>query len=179
MKLITLIIPIAIALAINPAAAQFSVELRGGATIGNHLPAAAGLETIPGPSLAAAAEYMASSFVSAYAAFSRSSFGCEGGFCTADKATVTTTGYGAGIRVHAARFPWVRAGGIMYDASVEMDGETGTVDSAFGYELATGFTVPVTRALRILPGLFFRTQPGDERTTLVGAEIGLQVSFGR
>lgn len=179
MKLSLLIVTAAFALLATPAAAQFAIEARGGAAVGNHVPAAAGLESIPGPSYAVQAEYQGWRNASIYVAVSRSSFGCEEGFCTDNTATVTTMGYGAGVRIHPARLPWVRAGAIMYDASVDAENGSEAVDASPGYEMGAGFTIPLGEAVRILPGAFIRSQPGDERTTVVGAEIGLQVSFGR
>lgn len=179
MKLSLLVVTAAFAFTATPAAAQFAIEVRGGAAVGNHVPAAAGLEAIPGPSYAVQAEYQGWPIASIYASVSRSSFGCEEGFCTDNTATVTTMGYGAGVRIHSARLPWVRAGAILYDASVDAENGSKAVNAAPGYEMAAGFTIPLGPAVRILPGAFFRSQPGDERTTVIGAEIGLQVSFGR
>ena len=170
---------VGLGLGAGPTAAQLSVEVRGGGAIGNHLPAASGLEPIPGPAFSVGLEYRVHPLASAYAAFSRAAFGCEQGFCTGREVTFTTSGPGAGIRVHAPRFPWVRLGAVRYGTGVDADGTSESVDPSVGYEAGVGVSVPLTGRLRLLPGLYLRSQAGDMRTTLLGADIGLAAALGR
>ena len=170
---------LALGLGAGPAAAQLSVEIRGGGAIGNHLPAAAGLEPIPGPAFSVGLEYRAHPLASLYAAYSRAAFGCEQGFCTGREVTFSTSGPGAGVRLHAPRFPWVRLGAVRYGTGVDTDGISESVDPAIGFEAGAGASIPLAGRLRLLPGLYLRSQPGDTRTTLLGADLGLSASLGR
>lgn len=160
-----------------PAAAQVSVEGRVGGAVGNHVPAAAGLETLPGLSLTGLVEYAPVSSASIYAGYSRASFGCEEGFCTDDEVTITTQGFGAGVRVHHGRLPWLRAGALFYDSAISTSGGDHQNDAILGFEVGAGYDIPVYPRLAIVPGIYFRSQPGDDRTTVVGADVGVRFSF--
>jgi hypothetical protein len=168
----------------TPAAAQLSVEIRGGGAIGNHAPAAAGLETVAGLALSAAVEMSPVRFASLYAGYTRASFGCEEGFCTGRDVTFTSSGFGAGARLHLPRLPWVRAGVLYHALDTRADGGEHTADPGLGYELGAGATVPLSPRIRLLPGLVYRRHGtttdgvGDTDTTsLLSAEVGLQIAF--
>lgn len=167
---------LALALA-APAHAQIAIEARAGGAVGNHAPALAGLETDPGLSLSAALEYRPLSFASLYATFSRASFGCGEGLCAGREVSMATQGFGGGVRLHPARLPWVRVGALLYGTDTHADGETGSVSPSLGYEVGGGFTLPFSDHFRMLPGLYLRSQSGEERSTLLGADVGFQVSF--
>lgn len=160
-----------------PAGAQLALEIRGGASVGNHAPAAAGLEKIPGPALSALVEYTTGQWGGVYAGFARASFGCEDGFCAGDEVAVTTQGFGAGVRLTLPLRSWLRLGGLFHNTRVDTaEGEDRT-DPAPGYELGGGFAIPLTARFHLAPGVFYRTQFGDQRTTLLGADLGLRFAF--
>lgn len=162
-----------------PLRAQLAVELRGGAPVGNHAPAAAGLQLVPGAAFGAALEYRLARAISVYAAATQASFGCEEGLCTGQTVTFTTRGAGAGVRLHPAGLPWLRAGAIYYGTTAATaDGRDDAGDPALGYEAGAGVTLPLGQRVRLLPGAFLHTQPGERRTTLVGAEVGVQLVLG-
>lgn len=175
-------LPAAFALAmvvVAPVSGQVAVEVRVGGAVGNHAPAAAGLEMHPGLSLAGSLEYTPRPYGSVYATFSRASFGCEEGFCDGAPATITTQGFGAGVRAHPwpAPLPWFRAGALFYGSTVSTSSGEESTGFAPGVELGAGTTIPFAGRFGLLPGIYLRSQPGAERTTLVGAEVGLRVSF--
>lgn len=163
------------AAAVTPAQAQLSAGIRAGAAVGNHVPAAAGLQAQPGLALAGSLEYLAVPLASVYVTVFRAAFGCDDGFCTDRNVTVATRGFGAGVRLHRERLPWVRAGILLYDARVDADDRSGSVDAKLGFEVGAGWDVPLGDGLSFLPGLFFRSQSGDERTTVLGADLGINV----
>lgn len=165
-------------LAAGDAAAQLAVEVRGGAVIGNHLPAAAGMDAIPGPAFGAGLEWRAHPLASVYAAFSRAQFGCEDGFCSGRNVRFSTSGVGAGVRLHPGRLPWLRLGATLYGTEADADGAADRTDAALGFEAGTGLSVPLGRRFRLLPGVYLRSQPGDSRTTLVGVDLGLLAAVG-
>jgi hypothetical protein len=164
-----------LAAAVTPAEAQLSAELRAGAAIGNHVPAAAGLQAKPGLALAGSVEYMAVPLASVYASYVRAAFGCDDGFCTDRDVTVVTRGVGAGVRLHRERLPWLRAGVLIYDAKVDADDRSGSVDAKLGFEVGAGWSVELRDGVSLLPGLFFRSQSSDQRTTVLGADLGVNV----
>jgi hypothetical protein len=176
------IIPATLALTLwvaSAAAAQVSVEGRVGGAVGNHAPAAAGLETHPGLSLAGSIEYTPVPYGSLYASFSRASFGCEEGFCDGAGATITAQGFGAGVRAHpwAAPLPWFRAGALLYGSTVSTSSGDESTGMSPGLELGVGTVIPFAGRFGVLPGIYLRSQAGAERTTLLGAEIGFRMSF--
>jgi hypothetical protein len=160
-----------------PASAQVAVEARAGASVGNHLPAYSGLGTRPGPSLSALVEAGLSRRASLYVTFVRAGFPCTKGLCAGREVDVTTQGFGGGVALRPGRLPWLRAGVLRYSATVRSDGRDDAVDPSLGFEVAGGVSVPVAARVRLLPGLYFRSQAGDERTTVVGLDVGLRVAF--
>jgi hypothetical protein len=168
------------ALALAPTAplpAQVAVEARAGASSGNHVPAYSGLGLHPGASLSALLEARVLPRASLYATFVRAGFDCTDGLCAGREIGVVTRGFGAGVTVRAGRLPWARAGLLRYSATVRGEGEAQEVDPALGFELAGGVGLPIGPRLRVLPGLYFRSQSGDQRTTVVGLDVGLQAVF--
>lgn len=158
--------------------AQVAVELRAGAAIGNHLPAAAGLETSTRPSLAASVEVSPLSFLSLYGTYVRSAFGCQEGFCEDRDVTVTTSGVGAGGRLHLPRLPWVRAGVVHLATSVAADDGDHTIPAGPAFDLGTGLTLRVGGVLELLPGITYRAHfAPEDRTTTLSAELGVLLGF--
>jgi hypothetical protein len=174
-------VPITVAALIvlaGSATAQVTIEARGGAAIGNHVPAAAGFQTRPGPAFSASLEGRVQRRISAYATYLRASFPCEGGFCGDGNVTVTADGFGGGIVAYAGSYPWIRVGALYYGTTVRPEGDPGSTDSALGYELAGGVSIPIFGSISIAPGVYLRSQTGDLRTTLIGGDLGLRISFG-
>lgn len=160
-----------------PAAAQLGLEVRAGAAVGHHVPAHSGLGTTPGLSLSGSLEVRPLAFASLYASYARAAFQCAGGFCTGNETTVQTQGFGGGVRLHPSGLPWLRAGMLLYGTSLGNGEHSTALAPVAGYEVGAGFSLPFGTHARLLPGVYFRTQPGEERTTLLGADIGLQLSF--
>jgi hypothetical protein len=159
-----------------PAAAQaVSLELRGGAAVGNHTPAAAGLETEPGPSLSAIVQVDVAPRVGVYGTYTRASFGCREGFCVGDDVTITSDGFGGGLVAHPTAYLWTRIGALLHGATVSAGAGDFTTDRQLGYELGAGGTIPIGARLDIVPGIGFRSHFGDERTAVVTGEVGLRV----
>lgn len=160
-----------------PANGQVAIEVRAGASVGNHVPAYAGFDLLPGLSLSGTAEVRPVSFASLYGTYSRSEFGCEEGFCTGGDVQMLTEGFGGGVRLHPRYLPWVRAGVVQYGTTVQTEAGESVAQPSMGYEAGTGFTIPFGRHVRLLPGVFLRTQPGETRTTMAVADVGLNLSF--
>jgi hypothetical protein len=157
--------------------AQVSVEVRAGASVGNHVPAYSGFDGAPGLSLAGTVEFRSTALLSPYGTVLRAEFGCDEGFCTNREIRMRAQGFGAGVRLHPKRLPWLRAGVLHYGTTVESDDGSTSAAASLGYEVGAGFSIPLRRRVRLLPGAYVRTQSGEERTTMAGAEVGLQISF--
>jgi hypothetical protein len=165
----------ALALAIpNAGYGQFAAELRAGGAIGNYAPAAAGLETVPGPALFAAVEYRSHPSASVYAGYSRAAFGCEDGLCREQDVSVVSSGFSGGVRVHLPARAWVRVGLAALALDIDADGESERIDPAIGYELGAGFAIPISGRFAVLPGVIYRSTSGDDRASVVVADVGLQ-----
>jgi hypothetical protein len=161
----------------SPAAAQFAVEARVGGMVGTYQPAASGRSSAPGPTLSGGAEFTPHRFVSAYAALSLGSFGCENGFCADQDVTIHSRALAAGARLHLPRAPWLRAGLISQALRIDANGQTERFGAEIGYELGGGATIPFGR-LRILPGVAYRAAGDADRTSTLSGEVALQVRFG-
>jgi len=160
--------------------AQLSVELRGGAAIGNHAPAAAGLETIPGPSASASLDIHVRSGVHAYAGYTYASFGCEDGFCTGQTVTLTSSGFGGGVRFQPGRLVWVRLGLLYHGTEVESEAGVSEVDPSLGYDLGAGLAIPLYSGVELVGGVAYRSHTESEsRTSVVVGEVGLRVRLLR
>ena len=114
---------------------------------------------------------------SLYGTFVRAAFACTEGLCAGREVSVVTQGFGAGVMVRPGRLPWVRAALLRYAATVRSEGVASEVEPAFGFELAGGVVLPLTRRMGVLPGLYFRSQAGDHRTTVVGLDVGVRAAF--
>jgi hypothetical protein len=163
----------------TPAAGQVTLEARGGGTVGNYHPAAAGLETVPGPTVTGALELAVARFASLYLGLTGSRFGCEEGFCAGQDVSVTSRGLAGGVRVHPPRLPWVRVGLLSQALRIDGNGERESVGPAIGYELGGGLTIPVAGRVRVLPGIAYRAAGDADRASTLSAELGLQLRLGR
>jgi hypothetical protein len=166
-------------LAARPAAAQLTIEARGGFSIGNDEAAASRLEPRPRPAVSLVVEYPATRLLSAYAGFSRAAFGCEEGFCTDRDVSFASSGVDAGVRLHLPRLPWLRAGVLYHSLTTTTHAGPAPGESSsgkgFGYELGAGFTIPVVRGVRLLPGLAYRTHSAEsgDHVSIAAAELGV------
>ena len=170
------------AMAARSAAAQrYTVELRGGAAIGNYTDTGAGLDVVPGPSFAATAELRFTELVSVYAGINRSTFGCEEGLCTGRDVTLVSQGATAGVRLTRGGL-WGRVGAAVQVLRQESDVQTVTSDPGVGWELAAGAEVPVGRGFLVRPGLtWLRHQTPDENieghASVLALEAGVAMRF--
>jgi opacity protein-like surface antigen len=179
--------PIAAAAMAFPAAAQrgIAVEVRGGAGVGNHAPAASDLGFAPGPAFGATVSYVAARRVEVYAGYSRTGFGCEDGFCAGRGTTFTSQGMDVGVRVSlpAAASPWVRAGLIRHrlDASPALDDPepwSGEVASGVGMELGAGAELRLGPRLAMTPGIrYVRYGGGDDGVAMLVGDVGLRLRW--
>lgn len=157
------------------AGAQVSGELRAGGAIGNHAPAAAGLETIPGLSLSGTALFMPRPWLAAYASVARSTFGCEEGFCSGRDVSVRTMSLGAGVRVYPLAWAWLQAGAINLSATVSASGSEEPSTGALGYEAGAGLRFPMGPRMALVPAVLYRTGFEDAaKTTVLAGELGVQ-----
>lgn len=170
------------AVAAEPAAAQrYTVELRGGAAVGNYTDTGAGLDVAPGPSFAATAELRFTELVSAYAGFNRTAFGCDEGLCIGRDVTLVSQGATAGVRLTRGAL-WGRVGAAVQVLRQESDAQTVTSDPGIGWDLAGGVELPVGRGFVIRPGLtWLRHQAPDEdidaHASVLALEVGVAMRF--
>jgi hypothetical protein len=166
-------------LAARPAAAQLTIEARGGFSVGNDEAAASRLEPRPRPAVSLGAEYEATRLLSVYAGLSRAAFGCEEGFCTRRDVSFASSGADAGLRLHLPRLPWLRAGVLYHTltATTRAGPDPGASSSGqgFGYEVGAGGTIPLMRRVRLLPGVSYRTHSAEagDHVSIVSAELGV------
>ena len=167
-------------LAVTESAAQLSIELRGGAAIGNHAPAAAGLEILPGPSVSAAADIDVGSGLGLYALYTYGSFLCEEGFCAGQTVTITSSGFGGGLRLRPHRLVWARLGALYHGTDVETESGIERVDPSVGYEAGTGLAIPLLDRVHLVAGASYRTHAeAAQRTSVVAAEAGIRIRLAR
>lgn len=171
----------ACAFATGTAAQTVAVELRAGAAVGNYSETAAGLEWAPGPSLGLEAQLALTPVVDVYAGFTRSSFGCEAGFCTEQAATLTAQGVTAGAR-WAGGLPWIRAGLAWQSLDLDAVAGSGSGDAGLGFDLGAGIEVGLGRTFLIRPGLTYRRvgttlDADDGHVATFALEIGVAASL--
>jgi hypothetical protein len=166
-------------LAAEVAAAQVSIEVRGGAAVGNYLPAAAGIDRLPGPSVSAYADYAVRSWLALYGSYTYGIFRCQNGFCHGDRVTVASSGFGAGARFAGFGPAWARAGFLYHGSSVRTATGTYAVDAAPGYEVGWGVSYPINTRFDLVTGVDYRSHfdPTD-RTSVLTAEAGVRYRLG-
>lgn len=171
---------VALLIAANPLAGQFSVEGRLGGAIGNHAPAAAGLQAHPGLALSASAEYALLPAVSGYAGYTRASFRCRDGFCTSRTVSFTSHGISAGVVARPFSPLRLRAGLIRNRvAAGESGGEAG-----LGFETGMGVAIDLPGRSELRPEIVYRRHHGttggaEGATALLVASVGVAVRIGR
>ena len=172
-------------LAAAPAAGQtgLALEVRGGASAGNYAAAASDFEVAPKPAFGATLSYAVTPMIGVYAGYSRSSFGCDTGFCTDRDMTFTSAGVDAGVRLALPLgpvSPWVRAGVVShslgYDGTME-NGETrqGDGDGSVGFEAGGGVQINLGRRLAVTPGVRYVRygSAGEDGVAMVVGDVGL------
>lgn len=167
----------------SPASGQeLTLELAAGAAVGNLTEAEAGLELVPGPALGAIVDVGVAPGLAAYLGYTRSSFGCEEGFCAGRDATVTSHGAVAGAR-WGRGLPWARAGLALQSARVDALGsEEGGRDFGLGFEAAAGVELEVA-GVRVRPGVRWlrhdaSTAQGDAHVTVLELAVGIAFGVG-
>lgn len=163
-------------------AQRFGLEVRGGAAVGSYTATAAGLDMLPALSFGAALETRISGPISAYLAFTRSSFGCEEGFCAARDVSLTSQGLVVGARWRPG-LPWLRAGLALQSLRLTADDQEEKSDLGVGWDLAGGLEIPVTGRSSLRPGLTYvrhaaTTDQGDGHVALLALELGVAVRLG-
>lgn len=163
-------------------AQRFGLEVRGGAAVGGYTATAAGLDVLPALAFGAVLETRVSGPFSAYLGFTRSSFGCEEGFCADRDVSLTSQGLVAGAR-WGPGLPWLRAGLAFQSLRLTADDQEETSDVGVGWDLAGGLEIPVTDRFRLRPGLTYlrhaaATDQGDGHVALLALELGVAVRFG-
>jgi opacity protein-like surface antigen len=170
--------------AASPAGAQLAVEVRGGAGVGNHAASVSKFGLEPGPSVGAALSWAPRPRVEVYAGYSRTGFGCTGGFCPERGIRFTSHGVDAGVRVRlpSAASPWVRAGVVRHalDYGAAPDGvepSGGRAAGGTGFEVGGGLEVRVGRTLAVTPGIRYVRYgaAGDDGVAMLVADVGLRI----
>jgi hypothetical protein len=175
------------ALAAVPAQAQrgIALEVRGGASAGNYAGAASDFEMAPQPSFGAAVSYGVTEMVGVYAGFSRSSFGCETGFCEGRDMRFTSQGVDAGVQLSlpVVAGPWVRAGLVSHSlryhsgAALESEARDGEEGSGVGFSAAGGVELRLGRRLSLTPGVRYVRYgaAGDDGVAMLVGDVGLKI----
>lgn len=166
----------------SPASAQrYTVELKAGAAVGNYTDTGAGLELLPRPSFGALVDVAVSERFTGYLGVTRSSFGCEEGFCATRDHSFTSQGLIAGARFAPGLF-WGRAGLAVQWLRVTSDAVAETRGPGVGWDLAAGVEVPVGRGFVIRPGLTYlrhgaATDTSAEHVAVLALEVGVAMRF--
>lgn len=186
MRIVPLALLLLAALPARPAAAQLSVELRGGAGAGSYEATSAGFQTLPRAAFGVSAAYAPVSALAVYAGYNQAAFGCEEGFCRGADATFTTSGVSAGLRVQLPAGVWARAGVARHRLGVSSSpgGEpySGSSEAALGVEAGAGWALPLGRRVALTPGVgYLRYEAAlggsSDGVAVVTADVGLRVSF--
>lgn len=165
------------------AAQQVEMELRAGTAVGTYTETGAGLELVPGPSFGAVLEVWPRETLAAYLGFTRSSFGCEEGFCEPETVALTSQGLVLGGR-WSSGLPWLRAGLVVQALTVDATEHRERYGAGAGFEVGAGIDWPVGERFSIRPGVTFRrhqssTGHEDHRVALLALELGGTLELGR
>ncbi|HEX2092469.1 MAG TPA: outer membrane beta-barrel protein [Longimicrobiaceae bacterium] len=173
-------------LAAAPAAAQLSMEVRGGAGAGSYEATSAGFQLIPRPAMSASLDYAPTPLWSVYAGYTYAGFGCEEGFCRGVDPVFTSRGIDAGVRFQLPHGLWVRGGAVMHSLGIESRrGEetfSESSDAAFGLGAGVGIGVRLGNRVIITPGIGYTrytadTADGSDGVALLTADVGLRISL--
>lgn len=168
--------------AVPVAGQRVTVELAAGPAVGNYSESGAGLEMEPGPSFVALVEARFREAMTGYLGFTRSSFGCEEGFCIDRDVTLTSQGVVLGGR-WTPGLPWVRVGLTVQALDVEAAAASESADAGIGWDLGAGLDIGVSGRTRIRPGLTYQrhgasTALGDGHVAIFAFQMGLAVELG-
>jgi hypothetical protein len=163
----------------SPLAAQWNVEVRGGASVGSHSGTAAGLDVAPRLSYEALVERVVKPGIGVYGGFAHTRFGCEEGFCLDRNLTVSGKHATAGVELAYSRL-WVRAGLLFGVTEIGSEGEAS--DPGVGVQGALGLTLGSGR-VSFLPGMSYRRfsadMPGSSgHATALTADVGVRMRLG-
>lgn len=159
------------------AAQAVTVELMGGGAVGNYTDTDAGLDLVPGPAFGVLLEVEPAPSLAAYAGFTRSSFGCEEGFCSGRDVRMTSQGVVLGAR-WSPGLPWVRAGLALQGLTVRGEGADERFDPGLGFELAGGLEFPIWERFHVRPGITWlrhdaSTDLGTGHVSLLALQVGV------
>ena len=160
------------------AAAQISVEARGGLAVGSHTSTAASLEWAPALSYEIRIARRLRPQVAVSAGYVRTAFGCSEGFCRGREPTVT--GNHAALGAELSRgWLWGRVGVLYGTTRVGTEGETPRAGP--GLEAGAGLRIRLGRA-RIGPGLSWRRMSADtpsstDHAVALGFDLGVAFEF--
>jgi opacity protein-like surface antigen len=169
---IALLVPFLLYVAPESAAAQIlpdlplSVEARVGVAIpvGDFADAQPGIEAEAGPAFAVGAAYHFTPMFALFGEYEWAAFSCPRCDDAGIDDEVIDSGAGFGLEASlplAGLGPWLRAGGVYHE--IEFSGEGGQLSSepALGFQIGAGASVMLLPALRITPGIFYRTYSAE------------------
>lgn len=161
------------------AAAQTSVEVRGGLAVGSHTATGAALDMAPALSYAALVTHRLGPRLGLFGGYLRTAFGCEEGFCLDRDLTVTGNHAAAGAELTFGP-AWVRGGLLFGVTRVGTEGED--PNAGVGVLAAAGFTVGQGR-VRFVPALSYRWMAADtpsrsDHAAAVTVDVGVAVRLG-
>ncbi|HEX7241407.1 MAG TPA: hypothetical protein VF263_14115 [Longimicrobiaceae bacterium] len=188
MKRLLAALPALALLAAAPAAAQLSLEVRGGAGAGSYAATSAGFQSVPQPAASVALAFAPSPRLAVYGGYSFARFGCEDGFCRGVDPVFTSRGFDAGVRVELPYGLWVRGGPVMH--TLDVSSSPGGVDysdssdPAFGIGAGAGLGFRLGRTVTLTPGIGYvrynaKTEDGSDAVALLTGDVGLRIGFGR
>jgi len=165
-----------------PAAAQLSLELRGGAGAGSYGATGAGFQFVPQPAGSATLDFAFHPRAAAYAGYGFARFGCEEGFCAGVDPTFTSQGFSAGLRFELPAGVWARGGAVAHTLEAESPRGAESSDAAFGFEAGAGLGLRLGPRLTFTPGIGYTryaasVDGSDEPVAFVTGELGLRITL--
>ena len=158
-----------------------AVEVRGGTAAGNYGPAASEFVITPRLALGASVSYGVTEHVGVYAGVSRSSFGCDTGFCEGRDVGFTSRGVDAGaeLRLPLPAAPWIRAGLVHHSLHYRAGNvaDEGEQTSGAGFSAGGGVELRVGRRLSVTPGVRYVRYGAadDDGVALLVGDVGLKI----
>lgn len=170
---------LAVALIHGAAAAQTSLELRGGLAVGSHTATAAALDMAPAFSYGVLVTHGLGPRLGLFGGYLRTAFGCEEGYCLNRDLTVVGQHGAAGAQVGFGP-GWVRAGLLFGTTRVGEAGED--PETGVGVLGAVGLRVGQGR-VQFVPAVSYRwmsanTPSRSDHAVALSAELGLAVRLG-
>lgn len=152
-------------------------ELSAGVAVGNYTSSEAGLDLLPRPAFGALVEVWPARTLAGYVGFTRSTFGCNEGFCTGRDVSMTSQGLVAGAR-WSPGIPWARVGLAVQGLTIRGGGSDESSDVGLGVEAAVGVELPAWRQFRLRPGVRYlrhnaSTNMGEGHVALLALDVGV------